>query len=73
MTGEDKGPLVTLAASRIEFSLRKAGSEKTMTLAFVWKGETETGILWCGELRVHWNAFNVTLPGLSSDTSWLSI
>lgn len=53
--------------------LLKSRLGKTMTLASVWKGETETGILCCGGLRVHWNAFNVTLPGLSSDTSWLSL
>lgn len=42
-----------------------------MTLASVWKGETETGILCRRVLRVHWNAFNVTLSELSVDTSWL--
>lgn len=46
---------------------------KTMTLASVWKGKTETGILCCEVLRLHRDAFNVTLSQLPSDTLGLSL
>lgn len=51
----------------------KSRLRKTITWASVWKGETETGNLCCGLLRAHKNAFYVTLPRLSSDTSWPSL
>lgn len=51
MTGEDKGPLVTPAASRIEFSLRKAGSEKNNDFGICLEGRNRNWdlVLWRAE------------------------
>lgn len=51
------GSLVTLVASKIEFSLWKVGLVGTMTWTYVWDVEERRALM----LRVCRNAFNVTL------------
>lgn len=54
---QGRGSLVTLVASRIEFSLWKVGLVGTMTWTSVWDVEGRRDLV----LRVCRNAFNVTL------------